>query len=120
MSKTNIKPDDTTLTDQMNIILESLYDDLKEAEENVQRYKDMLSDPKTYEMNISMYGPLLNDSLKIKAAVRDKIIKMLGTLKDRVRVKEQQSSDGKSSEEMSEKDIAELGERVSKRMKEND
>ena len=113
----NIKPDDTALTRLMNSVLSSLYDDLAEAEINVGRYKELLEDPKTYEMNISMYGPLLNDALKIKAAVRDKIIKMLSTLKDRVRVKEQQSSDNKSSDEFTEEELANLSDRIEKRKK---
>ena len=106
----NIKPDDSSFNVLLQSLLKDLMKDLGEAEKNVKRYEDLMGD-KTNEMNIVMYGSLLNDALKIKASVRDKIIKILGNLKDRVRVKEQQNS-GSSSGEYSEEEIAELTNRI--------
>lgn len=119
MNINDIKPDDENFTMLLKMTLNGLYDDLKEAEKNCKRYEDMLSSNDTNaEMNLSIYGPLLNDSLKIKAAVKDKIIKVLGNLKDRVRTKEQQKADGKVDAEMTEQDYAEILEKLNDKMKE--
>lgn len=106
-----IKPDDSSFNLLLQTVLGDLYKDLAEAEKNVRRYDELLSDSSN-EMNIAMYGPLLNDSLKIKAGVRDKIIKILGNLKDRVRTKEQQGKGNESTEDFTERQLAELVEKV--------
>jgi len=103
----NIKPDESSFNYLMQVLLTDLYKDLEEAESNVKRYSDLVADT-TNDMNLAMYGPLLNDALKIKAAVRDKILKMLNTMKDRVRTKEQQASAGSGVEEYTEEMLSEL------------
>lgn len=108
MAIDKIIPDDENFTKLLQQTLNGLYEDLKEAENNCKRYEAMLTNPATADMNLALYGPLLNDSLKIKATVKDKIIKILGTLKDRVRVKEQQKADGHTDTEITEADYAEM------------
>lgn len=114
MTTAKIKPDDESFTNLMQSVLGFLYDDLKEAEENVKRYEKLVTGDNENEMNLSIYGPMLNDALKIKASVRDKTIKMLATLKDRVRTKEAQNSGKEGSEDFTEEYLAELQEKLSK------
>jgi len=111
----NITPSDETFTSLFRETLAGLYEDLREAETNCKRYEKMLEDNSTLDLNLSVYGPLLNDSLKIKAAVKDKIIKVLANLKDRVRTKEQQRADGKQDKGYSESDYADMVEEILKR-----
>ena len=108
----NIKPDDSSYNLLLQSLLGDLLKDLAEAEANVKRYESLLTDTKNNEMNLSMYGPLLNEALKIKAAVRDKIIKILSNLKDRVKTKETQNATGQNAEEYSEQQLSELADQV--------
>lgn len=109
-----LKPDDSSFNLLMQTLLGDLTKDLEEAERNVKRYEDLLigENGETNEMSVAMYGSLLNDALKIKASVRDKIIKMLGNLKDRVRTKEQMASSAGSDEDYSEEELNRLADRI--------
>lgn len=115
----DIKPDDSSFNFLMQTLLGDLVTDLEEADRNVQRYERMINGPdgEPNDMNLAMYGSLLNDSLKIKQSVRDKIIKVLGNLKDRVRVKEQQAASGNTNEEYSEEYLFELANKLKERQK---
>lgn len=65
--------------------LKDLDSDLQEANENCEVYKDQIvNNP----MGKDQYGPSYHQALTIKANVRDKQIKVINIIKDRLKVKE--------------------------------
>jgi len=91
-------------------LLADLLDDLGEAIINVNRYNTLLANGD--EMNISMYGPLLNDALKIKGSARDRVIKILSQVGQRVKTKEIMVSDKGSISEWDEKELASMSKKI--------
>lgn len=80
-----IKGNEDELNSLFKETLDGLRDDLTEADENVQLYlQAILNDPGGKEL----YGSLYNDALKIKGSSRDRFLKFLGLIKDRVGKKE--------------------------------
>lgn len=80
-----IKGNEDELNSLFKETLDGLRDDLNEADENVQLYlQAILNDPGGKEL----YGSLYNDALKIKGSSRDRFLKFLSLIKDRVGKKE--------------------------------
>jgi len=99
MNIKNFNLDGLGLEDLLKKVLEELYDDIGETDENIKIYKDEL----TKTSGKQMYGELLNNSLKLKGDARDRVIKLINIIKDRVKSKEviekiNESGEGDSSE----------------------
>jgi hypothetical protein len=78
--------------------LDGLRDDLTEANENVSLYLGAIEkDPGGKEL----YGTLYNDSLRIKGAARDRFLKFLALIKDRVSKKEDAAAKNKNTDDTS-------------------
>lgn len=83
--KQEIKGEESELNLLFKETLDGLRDDLIETDENVQLYLEAIrNDPGGKEL----YGSLYNDSLKIKGSARDRFLKFLALIKDRVSKKE--------------------------------
>lgn len=83
-----IKGNESELNHLFKETLDGLRDDLIEADENVQLYLEaILNDSGGKEL----YGSLYNDALKIKGSSRDRFLKFLALIKDRVNKKEDQA-----------------------------
>ena len=72
------------LEDLLKRVLNELYDDVQETDDNIKLYRDEL----TKTAGKQMYGELLNNSLKLKGDARDRVIKLINIIKDRVKSKE--------------------------------
>lgn len=81
----NIEGKESELNSLFKETLDGLRDDLIETDENVQLYLTAIqNDPGGKEM----YGSFYNDALKIKGSARDRFLKFLALIKDRVAKKE--------------------------------
>lgn len=102
------------LEDLLKQVLGELYDDVKETDDNIKLYRDEL----TKTAGKQMYGELLNNSLKLKGDARDRVIKLINIIKDRVKSKEvieKLNNDGTSE---SSEDYREIAKQVTKELKE--
>jgi hypothetical protein len=109
MAKRKITIDDEGLNDLINDALNGCIEDLQEAALNVDLYKtEVLND----KLGKERYSTQLNEALKIKGSARDRLIKLINLVKDRVKTKEffeQQSSGvGNYSPELISKMIDEI------------
>ncbi len=85
MAKKKVKVSDDGLEELINDLYNSCLDDVEEANLNVNLYKtEVLNNT----LGKESYGTLLSDALKIKGAARDRIIKVVNLVKDRVKSKE--------------------------------
>ena len=84
MNIKNMNLDGLGLEDLLKQVLGELYEDLDETDANIKLYKDELTKVAAKQM----YGELLNNSLKLKGDARDRIIKLVNIIKDRVKSKE--------------------------------
>jgi hypothetical protein len=81
--KLDISPEG--LEELLNLGLEGCSEDIEEADQNVGFYKtEILNTPLAKEQ----YGHLLNDALRIKGSARDRLIKMINLINNRVRTVE--------------------------------
>ena len=120
MKKTDLSKIQTTdegFNNFIQITLQDLLDDLDESIVNVARYTDLLADEANREMNMAMYGPLLNDALKIKGAARDRIVKVLNLIKDRTKTKEAAQDAKGAGEDWSAEDIDKLTKEIKDKIK---
>jgi len=79
------KTNEESLEQLLKEALKDLDSDLQEANENCEIYKDQIvNNP----MGKDQYGPSYHKALDIKANVRDKQIKVINIIKDRLKVKE--------------------------------
>lgn len=79
------KTNEESLEQLLKEALKDLDSDLQEANENCEVYKDQIvNNP----MGKDQYGPSYHQALTIKANVRDKQIKVINIIKDRLKVKE--------------------------------
>jgi len=93
--------------------LKDLISDVEEADANVKAYKDKIDD--NPQMGLDLYGSFLNDSLKIKGQSRERVIKLLNVVKDRVKSKEMlQLSKGVEDKEFDPEMIADLAAEIKK------
>src|SRR5258708_3750302 len=88
IQKNEIKAEEQVLNFLFFEILTGCREDLDEAATNVGLYMEKLFDPSTSGDQKLLYGPLYNDSLKIKGSARDRQLKFLNMFKDRVTRKE--------------------------------
>ncbi len=79
------KTNEESLEQLLKEALKDLDRDLQEANENCEMYKDQLVN-NTHGKDL--YGPSYHQALGIKANVRDKQIKVINIIKDRLKVKE--------------------------------
>jgi hypothetical protein len=91
----------------LNELLNELIEDVEEAGTNSQNYRDLVKQSK---MGTEMYGNLYNDALKIKGSARDRIIKILAIMKDRVKAKEDKKDSKK--ENIEQENIADLTKQI--------
>ena len=77
---------ETNLNSLFFEILQGCRDDLNEADKNVLNISLNLENS---DRGVETYGPIYNESLKIKGDARDRQIKFLAIFKDRVTKKEQ-------------------------------
>lgn len=92
MAKKKIAIDDEGLNNLINDALNGCLEDLQEAALNVDLYKNEVLNDK---LGKERYSTQLNDALKIKGLARDRMLKLINLVKDRVKTKElltQQSS----------------------------
>lgn len=83
--KVNVKVNDDGLEELINDLYNSCLEDIEEANLNVNLYKtEVLNNP----LGKESFGTLLSDALKIKGTARDRIIKVVNLVKDRVKSKE--------------------------------
>lgn len=83
--KKTVKVNDEGLEELINDIVQGCAEDLEEADQNVAFYKtEILNNP----LGKESFGFHLNEALKIKGSARDRVIKMLNLIKDRVKSKE--------------------------------
>lgn len=85
MAKKKYKIDDEGLEDLLNSILLGCEEDIKETEENIGFYKQEILNNKNSK---DMYGHLLHEALRLKGDARDRAIKAINLVKDRVKAKE--------------------------------
>jgi len=89
-------------------MLNDLIEDVDETKENVQFYKTLVN--KQY--GPEAYGELFNEALKIKGAARDRMLKILTLIRDRVKAKEVLATAKKGTDEYSAEDISDVYKRV--------
>lgn len=75
------------LNDLFKETLDSVRDDIVEAQENADMYLDAINEIKTGGKEL--YGTLYNEALKIKGLAQERRLKFLNMFKDRVTKKEQ-------------------------------
>lgn len=81
----NIEYNDEKLNRLFDEMLEGLKEDLAEVSQNVELYKSEVINNSTGK---DAYGSLYNDALRIKGATRDRMLKAITIIKDRIKIKE--------------------------------
>jgi len=104
----NLKIDEQTLELLINELLEDLKADTQEASENVAFYKKEL----IVDFGIERVGQIYNDALKIKGSTRDRMLKAIVLIRDRLKAKEMANKDGKTKEWTAE-ELSELKREIS-------
>lgn len=111
MDSKTFNPTEIELNELFKETLDGLRDDLTEANENVQLYYTALNTDKGGGKDV--YGNAYNDALKIKGSTRDRFLKFVALIKERVtkkednavRIKGEEGGDGMS---ISHKDLNEF------------
>lgn len=76
---------ENTLEDLLKLVLKGCDEDIKEANENIALYLEEIGkNPLAKEM----FGSLLNDSIKIKGQARDRFMKAVTMIANRIKTKE--------------------------------
>lgn len=76
---------DERLNELFDDIIDGLKEDLAEATQNVELYKGEIINTQTGK---ELYGNLYNDALRIKGQARDRVLKAVNLIKERIKVKE--------------------------------
>ncbi len=100
----SIKLDGESFEALINEMLLDLQEDVKETKENVEFYKNLVSK----QFGPEQYGELFNEALKIKGSARDRVLKLLTLIRDRVKAKEVIELSKKETGDYSAEEISEL------------
>ena len=66
-------------------VLNNIEDDIEEATQNIALYKtEVVNNP----LGKEQFGHLMNEALKIKGSTRDRLLKTINIIRDRVKLKE--------------------------------
>jgi len=110
MTKKKIQIDGDSFEELINELLNDLRNDLEEVDENVSYYKVEL----TKQFGIERVGTLFNDALKIKGTARDRMLKIIQVIRDRVKAKEIIEMTNKDKGDWTAEEIKGLKEELSK------
>lgn len=106
---TGLKVDDISLE---KLIVQSLADveqDMKDVDVNIDLYRAAMS---TGTFALEQYGELYNEALKLKGSLRDRVLKIISLMKDRVKTKEVYAMTKRDGSEMSAEDIKTLRDKI--------
>jgi 2-hydroxy-3-keto-5-methylthiopentenyl-1-phosphate phosphatase len=109
--KKKVKLDDQSFEELVNELLNKLQDDVNESDDNVKFYKTRLNNLND-NFAAERYGELFNEALKIKGSARDRVLKILAIIKDRVKAKEILNATKKISKEYSAEEIQDLHRKI--------
>lgn len=113
MNAKNINLDSSGLEDLLKQMLGELYGDVDEADANIQLYKDEI----LKVAGKQMYGEHLNNAMRLKGDARDRLIKLVNIIKDRVKSKEVIDKINTPNGENSEENFREIAKQVAKEIK---
>lgn len=98
-----IKIDDANFEQLIVQALNDVEIDMKEVDANIDLYKVAVS---SGTFGLEQYGELYNEALKLKGTLRDRFLKILTLMKDRIKTKEAYAMAKKNGNEMSAEDIS--------------
>lgn len=105
----NIKIDDVSFEKLIVEALDDIEKDMLDVDANIGLYKQVLA---TGSFALEQYGELYNEALKLKGSLRDRVLKILTLMKDRVKTKEVYAMAKKDGTEMSAEDLKSLKEKI--------
>jgi hypothetical protein len=108
------KLNDEYLEELFTSAIEGLNNDLKEAEENIDLYHEKLINTPT---GIDQFGTIHNDSLRIKGLVRERQLKLLLLIKDKIQ-KQTESDKALGNNSSAPEQIVKITEEDAKRIRE--
>ena len=106
---TSLKMDDASLEKLIIQSLEDVKQDMKDVEINIDLYKTAM----TGTFALEQYGELYNEALKLKGSLRDRVLKILALMKDRIKTKEIYAMTKRNGGEVSAEEIKSIREKLS-------
>jgi hypothetical protein len=105
----NIKIDDVSFEKLIVEALDDVEKDMVDVEGNIDLYKKLIT---TGSFGLEQYGEFYNEALKLKGSLRDRVLKILTLMKDRVKTKEVYAMTKKDGTEMSAEDLKSLKDKI--------
>jgi hypothetical protein len=97
-----IKLDDVSFEKLIVEALDDVEKDMVDVDANIGVYKNLIS---SGSFGVEQYGEFYNEALKLKGSLRDRVLKILTLMKDRIKTKEVYAMTKKDGTEMSAEDV---------------